>query len=166
MLICYVGIVESTLTLPDAAVIFVFDIFSDAVEMWPHHPVTSMTSKPSSEGLLSAKPAQSPALAPKAAGGYSLTSQSEVCFFLCTTDYREELIPWTPAKNDCNYLVHCMLRSLCMPSVLSQKILGFNYWLVQQIRLYIYCAKKPSNITAFFWPGFPCLCYYWTCFYK
>ncbi|KAM4545805.1 uncharacterized protein PAE49_018268 isoform 3-T3 [Odontesthes bonariensis] len=38
----------------------------DALEMWPHHPVTSMTSKPSSEGLLSAKPAQSPALAPKA----------------------------------------------------------------------------------------------------
>ncbi|KAM4545803.1 uncharacterized protein PAE49_018268 isoform 1-T1 [Odontesthes bonariensis] len=40
----------------------------DALEMWPHHPVTSMTSKPSSEGLLSAKPAQSPALAPKATG--------------------------------------------------------------------------------------------------
>ncbi|XP_072231672.1 uncharacterized protein [Leuresthes tenuis] len=48
----------------------------DAVEMWPHHPVTSMTSKPSSEGMLSAKPAQSPALAPKVAGGDSLTSAS------------------------------------------------------------------------------------------
>ncbi|XP_078122806.1 uncharacterized protein LOC144528202 [Sander vitreus] len=40
----------------------------DADEPQPHLPVTAMTTKPGPEGLVATKPAQSPALVPKAAG--------------------------------------------------------------------------------------------------
>ncbi|XP_031163978.1 smoothelin-like protein 1 isoform X2 [Sander lucioperca] len=40
----------------------------DADEPQPHFPVTAMTTKPGPEGLVATKPAQSPALVPKAAG--------------------------------------------------------------------------------------------------
>lgn len=42
--------------------------FSDADEPQPHLPVTAMTTKPSPEGLIVTKPAQSPASVHKAAG--------------------------------------------------------------------------------------------------
>lgn len=42
--------------------------FSDADEPRSHLPVIAMTTKPSPEGLIATKPAQSPASVPKAAG--------------------------------------------------------------------------------------------------
>ncbi|XP_018544784.1 smoothelin-like protein 2 [Lates calcarifer] len=69
----------------------------DADEPQPHLPVTAMTTKPSPDGLLAAKSAQSPALAPKAAGHSAAEAQTgeagEYSFLRATTKSSSE----TPA---------------------------------------------------------------------